>query len=100
MQPETEFYLYFDLYPSLEYRNQLESFVDEMIDSYTGNFKPPYIHIPGCVNCIRLEKLRRKYERKIEEDYDSGNEADSEMDFEDDSEMETDDDSENDSESA
>ena len=62
MQRETDFCIDFKFTPSIEYANQLQSFSDEIIASYTGAFKPPYVDFRGGVTCMRLEKLRRKYE--------------------------------------
>ena len=59
MQPETEFWLKFQAGLSIEYTKKLQNFIDETIESYTGEYLPPFIWFPE--SDIRLAKLRDEY---------------------------------------
>ena len=61
MQPETDFTVHFYFVPSTEYANQLQSFINKSIDSYTGDFKPPFVYFQGCNQYLILEGLRKRH---------------------------------------
>ena len=66
MQRKTDFRLaFFDTGLSIKYKQQLQSFINETADSYTGDYLPPDIWFPGCDT--RLGKLRSQYMKKINE---------------------------------
>ena len=60
MQPKTCFYLIFtDL--STEYKKQLQTFIDETIESYTGENFPPYVLFPNSLRDDQLSYFRDRY---------------------------------------
>ena len=64
MLPETDFELSFYVWFSVEYGNQLQAFIDETIDSYTGDYLPPVVEFRYSLRGYDLEGLRNDYRKK------------------------------------